>query len=239
MDTQQLVLIALLLALTLLLQRVRARARETADAQGEHWLDTVNDWPPTATRIMTTPERMAYETLVRALPGYVVLAQVPLARFIKVQSRHSYTEWLRRMGHQCADLIVCDSASAVLAVIAVQPPPAETSERARNRHRRMSRVLRAAEIPLHLWTSTALPTAELARRLLLPQVDEATADALKRQPAAPPVPASKRTGALDAVGAREESVGQVFVSREPPPSTWFDDFDAGSAQKQPPPRPGP
>ena len=231
METQQLVLIALLLALILLLVRVRARAREAADAPGERWLDTVNDWPPTATRIMTTPERMAYETLVRALPGYVVLAQVPLARFIKVRSRHSYTEWLRRMGHQCADLLVCDGASAVLAVIAVQPPPAETSERARNRHRRMSRVLKAAKIPLHLWTTSALPTEDAARRLLLPKADEASASSLTRQRTAPPMPASTRPGALDS-DAREESVGPDPVSVEPPHSTWFDDLEAGRAAKQ-------
>ena len=231
MDTQQLVLIALLLALILLLRWVHVRARERADAPEERWLDTANDWPPTATRLMTTPERQAYQTLVRALPGYVVLAQVPLARFLKVQSRHSYTEWLRRMGNQCADLLVCDSTSAVLAVVTVQLPPAETSERARIRHRRMARVLKAAKIPLHLWTSNALPTAEVARRLLLPQADETTADTLTRRPAAPPAPAPTRPGTLD-IDAREEPGDSVFLSREPPLSTWFDNLDAGSAPKQ-------
>ena len=54
---------------------------------------------PTATRILTTAERQAYGTLERALPGYMILAQVPLARFLKVPTRHSYAEWLRRAGH--------------------------------------------------------------------------------------------------------------------------------------------
>jgi hypothetical protein len=235
MDTLQLVLIALLLALILILRWVRARAREAADHPSERWLDTVNDWPPTGTRIMSTPERLAYETLVRALPGHVVLAQVPLARFIKVESRHSYTEWLRRMGHQCADLLVCDSASAVLAVVTVQPPPAETSERARNRHRRMSRVLKAAKIPLHLWTSNALPTADVARRLLLSQADEATASALARQRATSPEHVATRPGSLD-FDAPEGSVDQASLSPEPPHSTWFDEIQAGSAANQSPRR---
>ena len=74
-------------------------------------LDTVADWPPTATRILTTPERHAHEVLLRALPEYLVFAQVPLARFLKVPTRNSYTEWLRRLGTQCADLVVCDKAT--------------------------------------------------------------------------------------------------------------------------------
>ncbi len=137
------------------LRAARKRAPgDKADAAGDR-LDTVAAWPPKATRILTTAERQAYATLVRALPDYVVLAQVPLARFLKVPTRNSYAEWLRRLGSQCADLVVCDNATEVIAVVTVQLPTAEPSERAQKRQARMARVLKAADIPLHVWTSTA------------------------------------------------------------------------------------
>ena len=86
-------------------------------------------------------ELRAYEVLVRAPPGCMVLAKVPLARFVKVPRRHSYSEWLRRLGYQCADLVVCDAASTVLAVVNVRPSAIEASARAVKRQRRMARVL--------------------------------------------------------------------------------------------------
>jgi hypothetical protein len=73
-----------------------------------------------AARVMTTHERQAYELLKRALPGYMVLAQVPLSRFVRVPTRHSYSEWLQRVGPLSADLLVCDTGSRVLAVIDVR-----------------------------------------------------------------------------------------------------------------------
>jgi hypothetical protein len=227
-------LIALLLVLIVVFVRVRRRARETAaEDPGERGLDTVADWPPTATRILTTAERLAYETLVRALPDYLVLAKVPLARFLKVPNRHSYSEWLRRLGHQCADLVVCDSASAVVAAVTVQPPPAETSERARIRYRRLSRVLKAAKIPLHLWTSNALPTVDEARKLLLPQIAEATPDDRPR-PRVTPAAAAPARPSPPGIDAREISDDERFERLEPPPSTWFDEFNTGSAAPKPP-----
>ena len=58
-------------------------------------IDTLIGWPPEATRILRTPERLAYSTLKLALPGYMILAQVPLARFLNVPKRNSYAEWMR------------------------------------------------------------------------------------------------------------------------------------------------
>ena len=72
---------------------------------------------PQATRVLTAAERQAFEILRTALPAHIVLAQVPLARFIKVPTRNSYAEWLRRAGHLSADLVVCDRHSQVVAVV--------------------------------------------------------------------------------------------------------------------------
>lgn len=193
----------------------------------ERRLDTVAAWPPAATRILTSAERQAYATLERALPGYMILAQVPLARFLKVPTRNSYTEWLRRMGTQCADLVVCDMASEVLAVVNVQPPAGAESERARKRLNRMARVLKAAGIPMHVWTDNALPSVEAAREMLMPKPVASSTAAAQSPVADTRIRPSRPTPFDDR--ARDESQDERIEVREPPPSTWFDEFSSGPA----------
>jgi hypothetical protein len=130
--------LALAAALLLSLLATRWRARGSRAGPGRDALDTVQAWPPEPARVMTSHERKGYELLRRALPGYMVLAQVPLSRFVRVPMRHSYAEWLQRVGALSADLLVCDSGSRVLAVIDVRQ---ETeSDRSRRRHDRLMRV---------------------------------------------------------------------------------------------------
>jgi len=203
------------------------RTRAPSDrANGERRLDTVAAWSPTATRILTSAERQAFSTLERALPGHIILAQVPLARFLKVPTRHSYSEWLRRLGTQCADLVVCDMASEVLAVVNVQPPAGAESERARKRLNRMARVLKAAGIPMHVWTDTALPSVEAAREMLLPKAAAAPAAAAAPSPVADTRVRPSQPTPFDELD-RDESLDERIEMREPPPSTWFDEFNSG------------
>jgi len=221
MDSLGLLLLAVLVALVVVFLFLRGRSgrRSAADDDGDR-LDTVAAWPPKTTRVLTTAERLAYTTLVRALPGYMVLAQVPLARFLKVPTRHSYSEWLRRLGNQCADLVVCDMSAEVIAVVNVQPPADKISERGRKRQNRMARVLKAADVPLHVWTDNALPSVEAVRETLLPKEPETRTFATPptRGTASQPMP-------LDAPREPDDA-GEV---REPTPSTWFDEFNSGPA----------
>lgn len=204
-------LLALIAAIVLIaLAAWLLRRKPATPGDGERRLDTVVAWPPSATRILSSAERQAYATLERALPGYMILAQVPLARFLKVPTRYSYSEWLRRLGTQCADLVVCDMASEVLAVIDVQPPAGAESERARKRLNRMARVLKAAGIPMHVWTDDALPSVEAAREMIMPKAAAAALAPVAPPPAAPDAPPAEP--------------GEL---REPPPSTWFDEFNSG------------
>jgi Protein of unknown function (DUF2726) len=130
--------------------------------------DTVASWEPTATRVLTTPEREAYQILRKALPEHMLLAQVPLARFLKVPTRNSYSEWMRRVGALCADLVVCDANAQVVAVIEIrQPLTAKDRDRNTKRHARMDKVLAAANIPVHVWLDGALPGPAVARETVL------------------------------------------------------------------------
>jgi len=147
-----------LILVALLVWRLRAQRGTPASRPGRprtlDAVDTVIGWPPEATRVLTVRHQRAMEVLRRAMPGHLILAQVPLSHFIKVPTRLSYVEWLRRVGHVCVDLMVCDAASNVVAIIEVRQADRTESERARKRHQRVERVLRAAGIPLHVWNES-------------------------------------------------------------------------------------
>lgn len=189
-------------------------------------LDTLQAWQPTPTRVLTAQERLAYAVLVKALPDYIVLAQVPLSRFLKVPTRNSYAEWLARVGSLCADLLVCDHSSQVIAVVDVRMQPHQASERNRRRHERIRRVLKAAGIPLHVWYENALPTPEEVREAIAPPApsDEAPAVAI---PAVhkPPPPAVAAAAPVAAVPPEEMVPDEIIEMREPPESTWYDNLD--------------
>ena len=132
-------------------------------------MDTLAAWPPEPTRVLRSSERIAFSTLKLALPGYMILAQVPIARFLNVPKRNSYAEWMRRLGTQCVDFVICDVTSQVIAVVEIRPPLEQISDKLRARLDRIERVLSAANIPVHVWNEERLPTIEAARDKLLPR----------------------------------------------------------------------
>lgn len=198
MNTSTLLLVAALAGLLWLWLRLR-RGRADTDDTGGHpsrtdALDTVAGWPPEATRILTHPERRAHTLLANALPDYIVLAQVPLSRFIRVPTRNSYTEWMRRVGQLCADLVVCDKGSQVIAVVEVRRPTAREGDRSRKRHERMDRVLRKAGIRVLEWNEEALPHPDTVREQVLPTPKDLSAPSTyppqAARPPARPAPAA-------------------------------------------------
>jgi hypothetical protein len=214
------VLVVLLVAAIVVWWAMQRSANAPAAIRREDRIDTIAGWPPQATRIMSTGERQAWSTLTAALPGYMVLAQVPVARFTRVPTRNSYAEWLRRIGSHCADLVVCDMASHVLAVVQVDPAGGEKNERALRRRERLRRVLKSEGIPLHVWTEGALPTPDAARNALFgSQAQPAQPDTVPT--AAPAVPAPAKAGAPE--------LDERFEPPDAPQSTWFDDLDTAPA----------
>jgi len=155
------------LALLLLTARWLRRRRYNLpqDSVADEPLDTVQAWPPQAVRVMTLGERQAYEILRRAMPGYVVLAQVPLSRFISVPTQFPYSQWLQRAGRLGVDLLVCDSSSR--AVAAVEVRTAGESARSAKRHQRLIDVLSAAGLEVFEWHEDNLPSVVEARALFL------------------------------------------------------------------------
>jgi hypothetical protein len=190
-------------------------------------LDTVAAWQPQATRVLTTAERKAYAALRAGLPEHMILAQVPLSRFMKVPTRNSYSEWLRRVGLMSVDLLVCDTGSQVVAAIEIRAGEGKENSKARSRHARLDRVLEAAGIPLHVWYDTAIPTPTAARNAVLGMPKDITEATLANRLATPPlirdVPNPVEPEAL----VDAEISGAGLTHRDPPPSTWFDNLDSG------------
>ena len=215
---------SVLLLLTLLAVRMRARQRlsgQRGRPAHEH-LDTVADWPPEGARVLTITERQAYDLLKRAMPGFLVLAQVPLARFVRVPSRRSYGEWLQRVGALSADLLLCDSGSRVLAVIDIRAM--QETEPSRKRHERMGRVLKAAGIQVHVWREGALPSGTAVRTALAALVGPA-AVGIK--------PSSSRPMPLLMIPVAEieellvaGDMNAFDASLEPVPSAFFEELEA-------------
>ncbi|MBK7062839.1 MAG: DUF2726 domain-containing protein [Rubrivivax sp.] len=212
-------------ALLLTLFLVRRRGRHGPGRGVREALDTVQDWPPEPARVMTVQERHSYELLRRALPGYMVLAQVPLSRFVRVPTRHSYTEWLQRVGSLSADLLVCDTGSRVLAVIDVRST--EETARSRRRHERLARVLRAAGMRVHVWREGQLPSPAEVRTALAHDLVRGSGP---MQPVATssrpmpliPIPEMQE---LDAMLAEGDLAADRDAGHEPVPSAFFDDFE--------------
>ncbi|HEU4457919.1 MAG TPA: DUF2726 domain-containing protein [Methylibium sp.] len=211
-------------------------------------IDTVAGWPPEPTRVLTHAERKAHALLVRSVPECLVLAQVPLARFIRVPTRNSYHEWMRRVGQLCADLVVCDEGAQVIAVVEVRRDLTKLSERSRKRHERMDRVLHQAGVRVLVWTEGSLPGAEVVRDLVLstpksPLHSEEgaasvrTLDADRTPPNLRTVPLPVQPQAATSRATLEEVLDEIDQQQraqgdalpEPPSSTWMDDFDSRPA----------
>jgi hypothetical protein len=224
MFTDSLSAFALAAALALLITYVLMRRRPSKSKRGttrNEALDTVADWPPEAARVMTTPERKAYEITRRALPQQMVLSQVPLSRFLRVPTRHSYSQWVSRVGCLNADLVVCDQGSRVLAVIDIRP--AQQSSRARHRHERMTRVLRAAHINVLTWSEASLPSVAEVRTQMAPLLQDGAQAAMNLGGSRPMplIPVAE----MEEILARGDALAQD-VAMEPVSSTLFDDLDA-------------
>ncbi|HEV7577108.1 MAG TPA: DUF2726 domain-containing protein [Caldimonas sp.] len=261
MDPIYISVIALLCALPLVWWLARLQSPSARPEMPAERLDTLAGWPPEPTRILRSSERLAFSTLKLALPGYLILAQVPLARFLTVPKRNSYAEWMRRLGNQCVDFVVCDVTSQVVAVVEVRPPMETLDDKVRVRLDRVARALKAARIPLHVWNEEKLPSIEAARENLLPSAPAVPAGMAKK----PAVIAAVATviGAAEFSEAafgeaavnearmddavveggpavdpfadtdRDWADGEVIEVREPSTTSWFDELDSVTAELPP------
>jgi hypothetical protein len=220
------VLALVLMWLGLRLRRGAGPASVATEKQRD-FADTVAAWPPEATRVLTSAERQAYDLLKRALPGSLVLAQVPLSRFVRVPAKHSYAQWLNRVGILNADLVLCDKTTRVLAVIDIRAPI--DNPRSQERHERMARTLKAAGITVHVWREGALPDISVVRASLAEAFERGALPSHALSAKAP-----QNSGAMPLIPVPD--ISEVFADgdhalraqdlSEPVASAFFDDMQA-------------
>ena len=78
---------------------------------------TGGPWPFYVKRPLTEAEQTLYWSLVRALPGKVILAQVSLYALLGIKKGHKRMEWLNRINRMSVDFVICDKSFKALAVI--------------------------------------------------------------------------------------------------------------------------
>ena len=101
--------------------------------------------------------------------------------------------------------------------------PAQQSARARTRHERMSRVLRAAHINVLTWSEASLPSVAEVRTQMAPLLQDGTQGAMNFSGSRtmPLIPVAE----MEEILARGDALAQD-VAMEPVSSTLFDDLDA-------------
>ncbi|MBE0548464.1 MAG: DUF2726 domain-containing protein [Rubrivivax sp.] len=218
-----------LLLLTLLALRLRQQQSNRRGTSAREAVDTLAGWPPEPARVLSITEREAHDLLKRAMPGFLVLAQVPLARFIRVPSRRSYGEWLQRVGSLSADLLLCDAGSRVLAVIDVRA--AQETERSRKRHERMARVLRAAGIQVHVWREGELPNLTFVRASLAALAGPAAAGIKSSSSRPMPLIPVAEMSEILADGDRAALEAAMDASMEPVPSAFFEELETAAGAR--------
>jgi hypothetical protein len=199
--------VVLCLVLALLAWRLRKRRPAAGQPKAKARTDRPNSrdgvellarYHPSAVRVLTAFEREAFDLVRAALPQHIVMAQVPLMRYLKVQDKRTEDDWLRGLSMLSADILVCDSSSR--PVIAVEILPPNPGPRAQERHERMRQLLEGVGVRVLIWQEARLPAAEQARTQLQAALESAGAPAARQKTSRGDVPpvARRRGPASDA-----------------------------------------
>ena len=192
---------------------------------------------PQAVRVLTSAEREAFKLLTRtegiipalepahalawvireapSLAGQtVLLAQVPLTRFLRVQGKQG--DWVRQANGLSADLLLCDAGSRVLVVVNVRSSLA--SEKSRRRNDSMLRLLKAAGIKVLSWSDAAMPDLPTVRNQLF-AVLRAGGAVRSSESTSRPMPL------IPVAEILEEGDSGAQDAMEPVPSALFDELE--------------
>jgi len=145
--------VALAVAVRLLRILFRARANSAV-------------WPFYARRLMSQPEQVLYHRLVRALPDYIVLAQVQVSRVLGVRRGFKFHEWNNRINRLSYDFVICSKDSSVLAAIELDDKSHDTESRDRTDSKK-DKATQDAGIRIIRWRVSAMPSETAIRDELL------------------------------------------------------------------------
>ncbi|GLR13708.1 hypothetical protein GCM10007907_24980 [Chitinimonas prasina] len=128
---------------------------------------TPSHWPYYAKRPLSQPEQVLYYRLIQALPGFVVLPQVGLSRFLGVKKGNNVSEWNNRINRMSVDFLVCDKAMQIVAAIELDDATHTRADR-QKADAKKDQVLKSAGIMLLRWPVKGMPDIASIRQQLDP-----------------------------------------------------------------------
>ncbi|PHV12455.1 DUF2726 domain-containing protein [Chitinimonas sp. BJB300] len=155
----------ILLAVLLLAAFAIKTSKESDGGKGENW-------PLVVKRPLSQPEQVLYYRLIEALPGFVILPQVSLSRFLDVKKGvKNPMSWLNRVNRMSVDYLVCSPAMQIVAVIELDDASHKRPNRIKADETK-KRVLTTAGIHIIRWHVQSLPkvSAIEARLQLAPEM---------------------------------------------------------------------
>lgn len=126
---------------------------------------------------LTPTETMFYHQLVQALPDYIVLAQVQLSSFLKVDASRTEwkdcSRWFNPIAQQSVDYLICQKDFSIIAAVELDDQ-SHNSVKSIERDTKKNKNLHAASVPLIRWHAEAMPEAETIRQAVFNHVYEPT-----------------------------------------------------------------
>lgn len=120
-------------------------------------------WPLAPRPLFSGQEEPVYQFLRNAFPEHLVLAKVPLARFMRLKKGEDPNVWFPLINPLHVSFIVCTQRGYVIAALDL---PTETSASA-SASTLKQRALQVCGIKYMSLTGSALPTAHMLRTMLL------------------------------------------------------------------------
>lgn len=123
---------------------------------------------------LTPTETMFYHRLVEALPDYIVLAQVQLSSFLKVDSSRTewkdYNRWFNPIAQQSVDYLICQKDFSIIAAVELDDK-SHAGLKSIERDNKKNNNLDAASVPLIRWHAEAMPETEAIKQAVLKHVE--------------------------------------------------------------------
>lgn len=120
-------------------------------------------WPFYSKKPLSDVELLLYHRLVKALPGFVLLAQVQLSRILGVKRGFNFHQWNNRINRMSVDFLVCLKDGRVVAVIELDDSSHERASR-QEADAKKEKALSAAGILLVRWHVRSLPDEAAIRK---------------------------------------------------------------------------
>ena len=119
---------------------------------------------------LTQTETIFYHRLVESLPEFIVLAQVQLSSFLKVDkaqtNNKNFYKWFTPISQQSIDFLICSKDFTIVAAVELDDKT-HLKIKAKERDNKKNDNLEAAKVPLIRWHAEAMPKSEEIKQAFL------------------------------------------------------------------------